>query len=172
MAQTTWGVLCTGLIGLCCLHLLTSSFTLLPALGPEVITVCLHTDSNEAGEIYSLSDYSTFWLLDPPAVFYNLDDTYIVCWWPRVAARIIPQHALAGLIIPAGMSHSPLPDPSIRLFIQRSPDRPLKIICRRVHDNVIWGMMRQTGKDETVMTISASSFIQKILVLSCQCRIF
>lgn len=37
-----------------------SPLLLLAALGPEVITVCLHTDSNEPMEAYSGSDHSTF----------------------------------------------------------------------------------------------------------------
>lgn len=79
----------------------------LPASGPEVITVCLHTDSNEPTESYSesISDHSTFdfWTSLPPSM---------------IPTRLLKTtggrqdnpttHGFAGLVIPTGMSHSPL----------------------------------------------------------------
>lgn len=77
VGQATWGVFCRGLIGLCCIHPLTSSFTYqLPGLGPEV----LRSSQCEPVETYreSLSDYSTFnFLTLCCSVFKDFDDTCI-----------------------------------------------------------------------------------------------
>ena len=80
---------------------------LLPALGPEVITVCLHTDSNEPTENFQGLNLTILPLTCGPSW------CLLWCWWylhvgwsQRAAARIIPQHVLAGLLIPTGMSHS------------------------------------------------------------------
>lgn len=80
---------------------------LLPALGPEVITVCLHTDSNEPTENFQGLYLTILPLTCGPSW------CLLWCWWylhvswsQRAAARIIPQHVLAGLVIPTGMSHS------------------------------------------------------------------
>lgn len=102
------------LMRLCCLTVFTSSplpLPLLPALGPEVITVCLHTDNNELMESrsQSFSDHSTFDFWTSLLFFVFRLRWYLhVCRRPRVGTRIIPQHALPALVIPAGMSHSPL----------------------------------------------------------------
>lgn len=63
-------------------------------------------------------------------------------WRQRVAARIIPQHALPGLVIPTGMLHSPPHFPSIWQFY--------KGMCRSVYeDNLQMNGWQCAIEDET-----------------------
>lgn len=149
---------------------------LLPALGPEVITVCLHTDSNEPMETYSgsLSDHSTFdfWtsllsfmvLMIPtclPKTTGGRQDnpTTRACWFSNPHRNV---------------TLSPLYIPLIRHFIKRSSDQFLRIIYKWVHDNMRW-RMRQSVKDkEIILNISVGGFIQNITIACSviECRIF
>lgn len=113
---------------------------LLPALGPEVITVCLHTDSNEPMETYSesLSDHSTFdfwtFLLSFMILMiltcllkttggHQDNPTTRACWFHNPHRNV---------------TLSPLYIPSIRHFIKASPDQFLRINDRRALGNVGW----------------------------------
>lgn len=124
---------------------------LLPALGPEVITVCLHTGSNEPMETYSgsLSDHSTFdfwtFLLSFMILMILMIPT---CLLKTTGVRQDnpTTHACCFSNPHKNVTPSPLYNPSIRHFTKGSPDRFLTIIYRWVHDNVRW-RMSQSVKD-------------------------